>query len=150
MTDDSQIVCTGLIGHVDDPGLRDRLAELDHHQLEWVVVTSADAARRRLRLVTDHGHEVLVALDRGENLRDGAVLHLSVDRAVVVRVAVTDALRVRAGDQRAALRLGHRAGSLHWAVVFDDSGVLAVQGVERSDIQLRLADLFDEGAVTWA
>ncbi|MGD9794444.1 MAG: urease accessory protein UreE [Acidimicrobiia bacterium] len=144
-----QIVCTAIVGHVDDPTIAVRLVELGHHHIETVVVPAGDAARRRLRLRGDRGSEILIALDRSQQLRDGAVLDLGSDRAVIVRLAESSSLGLRPRDSAAALRLGHRAGSLHWAVSFDPSGSMQVLDARPDDVQARLADLFEDGSVRW-
>lgn len=144
-----QIVCTAIVGHVDDPATAARMAELDHHCVETVVVPPGDSARRRLRLIGDQGSTVLIALNRSQQLSDGAVLDLRHDRAVVVRLAEATSLRLMPRDAASALRLGHRAGALHWGVNFEPNGSMTVLGVERDDVRARLADLFADGSVRW-
>jgi urease accessory protein len=107
--------------------LAERLHDLSHHGgVEYVTLRPEDAARRRLRVVTDRGTEGAIILDRTERLSDGTVLLLEDHRAVVVRFAAPSWLGVRPRDAAAALEVGYLAGNHHWQARFDD-GVLWVQ-----------------------
>jgi urease accessory protein len=123
-----------ILGYASEPAIAERLHTLQHDgQIETIVLTRTDAQRHRLRTTTDHGTEVAIALERSESLGDGAVLSLTDDRAVVVRMAEETWLRFIPRDAAAALELGYHAGNLHWRVRFAD-GVLEVacEGPEAS------------------
>lgn len=113
------MLLTRILGHADGPGLHDRLHELDHDgRVEVIALAPADAARRRLRAVTDRGRDCAIALDRAERLGDGAVLHLAEDLAILARLDGGVRLRLVPADLASALRLGHWFGNLHWRVEF--------------------------------
>ena len=52
----------------------------------WLILNPEDAARKRLRAITDKGNDCLIAIPRTETLSDGAVLALG-ETAVVVRMS---------------------------------------------------------------
>ena len=79
--------------------------------------------------MTDKGTEVVVALDRSEQLADGAVLSLESDRAIVVRMTEERWLRITPRDLDCALETGYFAGNLHWRVRFEPGAILvAIEG----------------------
>ncbi|HRI94114.1 MAG TPA: hypothetical protein PLZ93_00715 [Nocardioides sp.] len=117
-------------------------------RVEYLVVSPADVARHRLRLVSDSGTECLVALPRDEHLSDGAVLLLESDRALVARVQVRAWIRLRVRDAAAGLRLGHLAGHLHWAVQFHGDE-LWVGADDPEDAYLaRLEGMLEDGSIS--
>lgn len=115
---------TGVIGDATAPALAEPLHALEQRgAVERITLRAEDVARRRLRVVTDRGTACALILGRGEPLRDGAVLLLEPERAVLVRVAPAAWLRVEARDAAAALELGYLAGNLHWAVRFEGAAL---------------------------
>lgn len=122
--------------------LHDAVHALEHRgQVEWIDIPRADAARKRLRAATDKGRDCLIALLRNAQLADGAVLHLSDDLAVVLRVDSGARLVLVPHDLQSALRLGHWCGNLHWKVEFGpDSMAVLLDGPEER-YRERLRDL---------
>jgi len=109
-----------IIGAATDPSIAERLHHLGHHgRVEYLSLSSQDTQRRRMRTSTDTGTECAVALDRAQQLFDGAVLMLTDERAVVVRMRETDWLTLAPRDTASALELGYFAGNMHWAVRFE-------------------------------
>lgn len=133
-----------VIGWLSDPTIAARVHDLDHHgKVEHVDLGPADAARHRLRVATDRGTDLAIALGRDDTLGDGAVLVLEADRAIVLRLSARRWLRFRPATTAAALALGHRAGHLHWTIEFVGADlVVAVEGRDE-DYMARLADLDD-------
>lgn len=122
--------------------LHDAVHALEHRgRVEWIDIPQADAARKRLRAATDKGRDCLIALPRSAQLADGAVLHLSDDLAVVLRVDSGARLVLVPHDLQSALRLGHWCGNLHWKVEFgSDSMAVLLDGPEER-YRDRLKDL---------
>ena len=109
-----------IIGAATDPSIAERLHHLGHHgRVEYLSLSSQDTQRRRMRTSTDTGTECAVVLDRAQQLFDGAVLMLTDERAVVVRMRETDWLTLAPRDTASALELGYFAGNMHWAVRFE-------------------------------
>lgn len=138
------ITVTSILGTASDPRLAERLHELGHHDaVELLTIDRDDALRRRLRGKTDKGTEIAIALDRSEQLTDGAVLLLEDARAIVVRMTEERWLAVEPRDADAALEAGYCAGNHHWRVRFEPGRLLvAMQGpaqhyIERLDHLLR-------------
>jgi urease accessory protein len=124
------ITVTKILGTASEPSVADRLHHLEHEdRLELLVVDRDDTSRRRLRGKTDKGTDIAIALDRSDQLADGAVLLLDEARAVVLRVAEQRWLRIAAKDADAALEAGYCAGNQHWRVRFEPGALLiAMQG----------------------
>lgn len=110
---------TNIVGAADDPVIADRLHHLGHHgRVEYLTLSQEDTHRHRLRISTDTGTDCAIVLDRSEHLYNGAVLMLTDQRAVVVRMRETEWLTLEPRDAAAALELGYFAGNMHWAVRF--------------------------------
>lgn len=122
--------------------LHDAVHALEHRgRVEWIDIPRADAARKRLRAATDKGRDCLIALPRSAQLEDGAVLHLSDDLAVVLRVDSGERLVLVPHDLQSALRLGHWCGNLHWKVEFGPEHMAVLLDGPEERYRARLADL---------
>jgi urease accessory protein len=104
---------TAIAGRADEPRFADR-------RVVGVAVAWDEATRRRLRRRAQDGTDVLIELDRGEFLADGAVLHDDGERILVVERTREPALVVRFSPAteparlvELALRLGHAFGNQH-------------------------------------
>ncbi|HEY1747510.1 MAG TPA: urease accessory protein UreE [Xanthobacteraceae bacterium] len=138
----------GIIGHTDDPALRQALHRMEHAQrVEYIILSSDDMLRRRLRVMTDGGSECAIALARQEKLFDGAVLLLDSDRAVIVRAAETVWLALQPIDGAAAIELGYHAGNMHWRVSFAGPILRIALNGPKSEYLARLAPLLSAGRI---
>jgi urease accessory protein len=136
------ITITEIIGRASDPALADRLHHLEHHgRVETLLLDREDTIRRRLRMITNQGTDVAIALERGQSLVDGAVLFLDEVRAIVVRMTEQEWLRIRPRDLDAALEAGYCIGNLHWRVRFEPAMVLVALEGPVGDYEARLAHL---------
>lgn len=119
-----------IVGAANEPSIADRLHHLGHHgRVEYLTLSEEDTQRHRLRASTDAGTECAVILGRAEHLYNGAVLMLTEERAVVVRMRETPWLTLAPRDAAAALELGYFAGNMHWAVRFEGERLrIALQG----------------------
>jgi urease accessory protein len=139
---------TEIIGSATDPDIGERLHALSHEgRVEILSLGPDDMKRHRFRAVTDRGTECAVALPRDRALGNGAVLLLTDERAIVVRLSAQPWLRLRPRDAAAALELGYAAGNMHWRVRFDAGDLLVALEGERAAYLARLAPLLDDGAV---
>ncbi|MCI2421681.1 urease accessory protein UreE [Saccharopolyspora sp. K220] len=135
-------------GHESSADLAAALDALRHGQaVEYVHLSSADLDRSRLRVTSDAGRDYAIALPRGEKLRDGTVLVLDGDRAVIVRAGARRVLRFGATSVPAALRLGFVAGHLHWRSTFDGEALEVLLEGPEQDYLNRVADLIATGDV---
>ena len=144
------ITITAIVGTASDPSLADRLHHLEHDdRVEILVIGEEDASRRRLRGTTDKGTDVAIALERGDELVDGAVLLLDDTRAIVLRKAEQRWLRITPRDADAALEAGYCAGNHHWKVRFEPGALLiATQGPAEHYVD-RLEHLVTSGRIAW-
>lgn len=141
-------LATEIIGSVTDPGMEARLHRLDHAGgVETVTIPRTDLARRRLKVLTDRGTPIAVALPRSQRLFDGAILVLAEARAVIVRVEPEAWLRLRPADAAAALALGYHAGNLHWRVGFDGGDLMVALEHDQAQYRDRIADMIAAGRV---
>jgi urease accessory protein len=139
---------TNLLGYAADLDFSERLHKLEHAgKVETIVLTRADAKRHRLRVTTDRGTDVAIALARDEALGDGAILYLDEDKAIVIRMKEEEWLTFVPCDASAALELGYTAGNLHWRVRFTPTGLaVAREGLEQTYLD-RLRSLLTSGRV---
>lgn len=142
------ITVTSIIGSASDPRIADRLHDLEHQKrVEVLTIDRDDALRRRLRGKTDKGTEVALALERSEQLSDGAVLLLDEARAILVRVTEEHWLEIKPRDADAALEAGYCAGNHHWRVRFAPGRLLvAMQGPAKHYVD-RLEHLLKSGQI---
>ena len=144
------ITITAIVGTASDPSLADRLHHLAHDdRVEILLIGEEDSSRRRLRGTTDKGTDVAIALERGDELVDGAVLLLDDTRAIVLRKAEQRWLRITPRDADAALEAGYCAGNLHWKVRFEPGALLiATEGPAEHYVD-RLDHLVTSGRIAW-
>lgn len=123
MTGDGPLHATEILGDA-------REARFAGRRAERLLVSSADAPKRRLRGRTDAGTDVAVDLPRGSYLRDGAVLADDGERVVVVERSPEEALVVRLDPSlppallvECAARLGHAFGNQHVPVEIEDGEI---------------------------
>jgi urease accessory protein len=138
-----------VLGDRHDAAFAERLHQLEHHDaLDFALVEPGDMARHRMRLTTQRGAEIAIALPRNETLFDGAVLVCEEDRAIVVRSTAQQWLRLSPRSAADALELGYNAGNLHWRVRFDDGDLLVALTGPPASYLARIAPMLDQGRVT--
>ena len=124
------ITVTSILGSASNSKIANLLHDLEHrNSVEFLVVDHKDILRRRLRGKTDKGTEIAIALERNEQLSNGAVLLLDDQHAIVVRMPDEHWLRITPCDADAALEAGYCAGNHHWRVKFEPGALLiAMEG----------------------
>ncbi len=124
------LVLKSILGFASNEPLASAIHELAHDdQVEYLTVEPDAVSRRRFRLDTDKGTDCAVALERDQQIADGAVLLLEKSRAIVIRLSKREWLMLDAPDKASALELGYFVGNLHWKVRFNDGLVqVALEG----------------------
>ena len=137
-----------IVGEAADPAIAERLHALAHaNAVECIVLGREAAARHRLRVKTDRGRDCAITLPRSQQLRNGAVLLLEAQRAIVVRLREETWLRLAPRDLAAALELGYFAGNMHWRIrVMGSQLAVALEGPEQDYLD-RLAPLVADGRI---
>lgn len=137
-----------ILGYASEPFFSEALHRLEHaERVEVLTIAPDDVARRRFRLKTDRGTDCAVSLPRQQGLSDGAILELSDQRAIVIRLSEREWLTLAAPDQAAALELGYFLGNLHWKVRFADGRIhVALEGPRQTYLE-RLEGMRVEGKV---
>lgn len=142
---------SGIVGRRLDPGLHERLHRLEHRgALDIVEIGAADLPRRRFRATSRAGRTVEIALPREQALFDGAVLWLSDNGALLLRVAAQRWLRLVPHARDDALALGYHAGNLHWRVRFEGAALLVALEAPPEDYLARLGPLGAKGRLDCA
>lgn len=108
--------------------------------LETVRIARVDAPRKRMRLSTDKGRDVALALPRDVSLVDGAVLLAEVTLMIVARIEGGPRLRLVPADPASALRLGYFCGNLHWKADFRDDVIEINMDGPEDTYRARLVD----------
>lgn len=96
---------------------------LGSRRLERVVLTSGDLAKRRQRVKTDAGREIGISLPHGVSLKDGDLLHLDAECAIVVEQAEEDLLWLQPQTPEQFGLMGYQVGNLHRAAMIDPRGI---------------------------
>jgi urease accessory protein len=100
-----------------------------------------------MRVRTQSGEDLAIALSRDQTLFDGAVLLLEAGRAIVVRVATERWLRLAPNSIADAVELGYHAGNLHWRVRFAGDTLLVALEAPVEDYIARLGSMVTERRV---
>ena len=137
-----------ILGYASEPQFSEALHRLEHHdRVELLTIAPDDVARRRFRLTTDRGTDCAINLPREVRLSDGAILVLSDERAIIVRLSEREWLTLAAPNLSAALELGYFVGNLHWKVRFAEGQILvALEGPRQTYLE-RLEAMLAEGKV---
>ena len=138
-----------ILGQASDPAFFDRLHDLQHHgRVERILIGAEDAARHRLRVLTDAGTECAISIPRDQRLANGSVLLLDEDRAILVTMRNAEVLKLAPADSAAALELGYFAGNMHWAVRFQGAELhILLHGPAEAYLE-RLDPLLAGGRIT--
>ncbi len=96
---------------------------LGSRRVESIVLASGDLARHRQRVKTDAGREVGISLPHGMTLKDGDVLHLDDEVAIVIRQADEDLLRIHPRTPEEFGYMAYQVGNLHRAAMIDPQGI---------------------------
>lgn len=137
-----------IIGHHSDDELHDRLHELEMAgKVAHLSIPMKELGRRRFKTADQHGVEYGVALGRGEELRNGSVLLIDEDRAVVVDAQESETLPLRATTLEGAVQLGWHAGHLHWRVRMEGELMTVLLDAPREEYLVRIEPWLLSGAV---
>lgn len=142
------MILTQVIGTVRDRRYAVKLQEVERKGgIEYVTLNILDTQRKRLRVASDQGTDYAIALPREASLENGSILHLDQERAVIVKLARQQWLRLRPKRINSALQMGYNAGNHHWRVKFDGADILIALEGPRSDYIERLEALLSNGEV---
>lgn len=142
------LILDRILGQASDPALADRLHHLSHAgQVETLSLSASDIQRHRLRLASDRGTDCAIRLERHQQLRNGSVLMLDGQRAIVVQMEDIHYLNLQPRDGAAALELGYFAGNMHWAVRFTGGTLQIPLNGPEADYLERLAPMLMDGRV---
>lgn len=95
--------------------VREVLGSLDpgHVVSEWVTIDWQDCARRRFRVITDHGTPLGIDLPEGQGLSHGDVVYQVGSRIIAVRVRPTGVLVATPASVEQMGRAAYHIGNLH-------------------------------------
>jgi urease accessory protein len=137
-----------VLGSRAEAHLAEALHALEHKgAVDVLALARGDVSRRRMRVRTQSGEDLAIALPRDQTLFDGAVLLLEAGRAIVVRVAIERWLRLSPRSIADAVELGYHAGNLHWRVRFADDTLLVALEAPVADYIARLGSKVTEQRV---
>ncbi|MGH8900949.1 MAG: urease accessory protein UreE [Egibacteraceae bacterium] len=130
-----------------DPALAAVCDELERRGgLERVWLSCQAAQRGRMRVTTDAGTELGIALRRGSVLRDGDVLRLDEHQIVAVAVQPVAELAIRPAPSLEArerfavgVRLGHVLGNQHWSIRLEGDQVFVPVTVDHTVMETVMA-----------
>lgn len=134
-----------IIEQKDYPNSKEFIHTLEHQgMVDSLDLKVADLSRRRFTATTIFGRKIGVSLPRSAKLFDGAVLELSENYCLVVKVSAEKWLDLQPLSADVALKLGYFAGNLHWKVKFK-AQVLSVAITQELDTYLsRINSVFSE------
>lgn len=92
-------------------------------KVEHIVLPSGDLAKHRQRVRTDAGREVGISLPHGVTLKDGDLLHVDDEVAIVVRQSEEELLRLHPRTPEEFGFMGYQVGNLHRAAMIDAEGI---------------------------
>lgn len=139
---------TEVVGHHGDEAIHDRLHALDDAgRVVRLVVPTKELGRRRFRVTGSDGVDYGVALARDAVLRDGSVLLVDDERAVVVEAQESETLVLRALTLAGGIQLGWHAGHLHWRVRMQGDLMTVLLDTTRDETLVRIAPWLESGDI---
>ncbi|AKK10585.1 urease accessory protein UreE [Corynebacterium uterequi] len=109
------MIITALAGNTQE-------MDLAGYHVEKVWLPSAELVKRIQRVTTDHGREIGIRLPAGSpDLRDGDILAMEADNAVVVAVLPTDVLVIAPRSITEMGQVAHALGNRHLQAQFFDA-----------------------------
>ncbi len=140
-----------VLGSRAETHLAEALHTLEHRgAVDVLTLAPGDVSRRRMRVRTQGGEDLAIALPRDQTLFDGAVLLLEAGRAIVVRVATERWLQLSPRSIADAVELGYHAGNLHWRVRFAGDTLMVALEAPVEDYIARLGSMVTEQRVATA
>lgn len=91
---------------------------------DFLLLAYEERHRRRFRLTTEGGRDVLLNLERATLLNHGDALELETGELIEVRAADEPLLEVRASSPHALLRLAWHLGNRHLPAVLEPERIL--------------------------
>ncbi len=142
------ITYTSILGNAAKTQYAEQLHDLAHHsQVDYLVLSSEDIQRKRLKATSTQGHECGIALAREQKLYSGAILSLRENYALIVRSRDVAWLRCVPENTAAALELGYFAGNMHWSVRFVEGALDIELKGPIADYQARLQPFIAAGRI---
>jgi urease accessory protein len=131
-----------ILGSRLEPAFSEKIHRLElHNAVDEVRLAAPALEQHELRVTTQGGVKLAIALPRHERLFDGAVLMLNDVEAIVVREAGRRCLRLQPRSISDAIELGYHIGNLGWPVRFEgDVLFVAMQGRAENYV-VRLGEL---------
>jgi urease accessory protein len=131
-----------VLGSRLEPTFSEKIHRLElHNAVDEVRLSPAALEQRELRVATQRGRALVIALPRHESLFDGAVLLLENDDAIVVREAGRRCLRLQPRSIRDAIELGYHIGNLGWPVRFEGDVLFVAMEGRAENYVVRLGGL---------
>ena len=118
------MIITGIAGNIHDDPTGVGAAVAARHQ-ERVTLSGEALVKRIQRVTTDHGTELGIRLPAdAADLRDGDVLVLEQDNAIVVCAEPTDVLVITPADIHQMGTVAHALGNRHLPAQFPDQSMV--------------------------
>jgi urease accessory protein len=95
--------------------------------VEYVSMSWHDRCKPRLRVTTEKGTELALALPRGTVISDGTLLYDSPERSVCAKASAEDLIVVPAPSPRIAATVAHHLGNWHRSLQVMDDGSIATE-----------------------
>jgi len=95
--------------------------------IEYVLLDWDMRRKARQKCTTDHGTEVAIALPRGHQLTDGAVIYNSSERTIIVKANSQKVIKLRPENLAQACKVAHHAGNWHRSIQVTESGELVLE-----------------------
>jgi urease accessory protein len=111
------VVLETVVGNVSDMPLGQR-------EIERVCLASHDLLKRLHRVSTDAGREIGIRLKDGAELKDGDILWMDDQVAIVIDVLPEELLVIQPRSIREMGELAHQLGNRHVPVQFDGDAML--------------------------
>lgn len=98
--------------------------DLEGRLIDWIKLNSEDRSSPHLRVESTNALEVLISLDRGQELDDGDILFANDEYVVAVKAADEDLFLVAPETNLLWGIAGYQLGNLHRPIRFQDDAML--------------------------
>ncbi|MDO4534571.1 MAG: urease accessory protein UreE [Clostridium perfringens] len=95
----------------------------DFHK-EKIILKNDDVVKRIIRVVSDHGHEYGISLEKGKTLNNGDILFNDGHNLVVIQYESNDILVIKPESIRQMGKIAHELGNRHLPAQFKDDTMI--------------------------
>ena len=143
------LILEQILGFTSDLKYENTIHDLSHkNNIEYIILDPLDVSRKRIRIKSDKGTDCAISLNRNENLSDGAILFISNEKAIVIKINKQKWIEIKVNSRKDTIKFGYFIGNLHWKVKFKDENVLIALEGPLNNYKDRIKDFLNKNQIS--